>query len=313
MNKITYSCCLAVILLITSSVFTACLSQEDDPDLPSLLSVAQSESSISLFVSAWDRTGFLANITGAIDYTILAPNNTALESYLDGLGYASIDSVPLPFLTNLVDYHIQFGYAPISNIVSNYYGSPSGGGYGGTQLVLFAEQTLTGLSFNGSIEVIRGDIEAADGVIHILDEVLVMPSAYNLLEQNASFSNSIEVLERTGLDDLLKNANPYTFLAPTNQAFSLYIDTNAEYDNLDDIPTDTLNMLLRYHFIVGNMSIDSLFNLGETATLSPDNTIRVISDGDFSVLGNKGSSRVLLANIQGTNGILHAAEALLTP
>lgn len=315
MNKIVNSRYLILLFIFASSVFTSCLSDNDDPDLPELLSVAQSESSISLYVSAWDRTGFSPSISDPVNYTILAPNNSSMEAYLADLGYTSIDSVPITFLTNLVDYHIQYGYAPVDNIVSNYYGTPSGGGPGGAALVLFAEQLINGLFFNSSVQVVRADIKASNGVVHILGGVLEMPSAYNLLEQNASFSSSIEALERTGLDALLKNPNPYTFLAPTNQAFELYVATNADYDGIDDIPTDTLSMLLKYHLIEGNIPIDSLFAIELTPTLSAGDTIRIISDfdGSYSALGNRGSSQVLLGNIQGTNGILHAAEALLTP
>ncbi len=315
MNKIVNSRYLILMVIFASSVFASCLSRNDDPDLPDLIEVIQNESSISLFVSTWDRTGFSPTTTDPVDYTILAPSNTAMEAYLSDLGYTSIDSVPLTFLTNLVDYHIQYGNAPIDNIVSNYYGTPSAGGYGGTTLVLFAEQLINGLFFNGSVQVVRANIQAANGIVHILDGVLAMPSAYNLLEQNSSFSLSIEALERTGLDALIKNQNPYTFLAPTNQAFDLYINTNAEYNDLSDIPTDTLNMLLKYHLIEGNIPIDSLYAIELTPTLSPGDTLRINSDldGSYSALGNKGSTRVLLGNIQGTNGILHAAEALLSP
>ena len=302
---------LALTFIATSTIFIACLSSPDDPEYPPLLEVLRAETSISTFVKALERSDFLGNRLEDVDYTILAPDNDAFSAYLTASGFGSVDSIPLPLLNHLINYHYQFGYAPAENITSNYYASPSAAGFGGTRLVLFVESLATGLFFNGDAEVVQSNIKADKSIIHIIDKVLTLPNAMDIIIQNKEFSRARQAMEKTDLDALLKNPNPYTVLVPTNTAFNLYVSLNNGYNSFDDIPKDTLTRLMRFHLIAGNIKLDSLSTrsfptqlAGSSLAFTPQIT------GSLRV-GNQAD--ILLGDIQGTNGIVHAIDRVLVP
>ena len=189
-----------------------------------------------------------------------------MDAYLSAAGYASIADVPVDSLTVLVNYHIQLGRAKAEEIVSNYYASPSQGGYGGTYLALFVEQLVSGLFFNGQ-ETIEVDIEASNGIIHVLDGVLVPPTAYDLLVQNGSFSIAVEALEKAELTPLLTNADPYTFFAPSNMSFETFI-SDSEFNSISEIPKDSLEQILKLHMVPGNIPTEELLSPGVLTPLS---------------------------------------------
>lgn len=302
---------LIFLLAVTTTTLNGCLSNSDDPTYPELLEVARSESSISIFVSAIERSDFISNMLENVDYTFLAPNNDAFTEYLNASGYGSVDSIPPTLLNHLVNYHIQFGYAPVENIVSNYYATPSLAGYGGRQMTLLVEQLSGGLAFNGDTRLVRGDIKADNGIIHIIDQVLTLPNVKRAIEQNTQFSSLLQAMEKSDMDVLLQNSSPYTLLAPSNEAFNIYFSNNTDYANVNEVPKDTLVKLMKYHMLPGNMPLDSLS--GKTFPTVLAGASLEFMPQISGMLNVGGSGDVLLGDIQTTNGIVHAIDRVLIP
>jgi transforming growth factor-beta-induced protein len=116
------------------------------------------------------------------------------------------------------------------------------------------------------------------------------------------FSTLADALERADLITTLENEGPFTIFAPTNDAFEAAgIDVNA-------VPVDQLREILLYHVVEGEFASTELTN-GPVETAQGDVVLVKVANGAVAV----NSARVIEADIQATNGIIHAVDTVLTP
>merc|ERR1712151_1283040 len=119
-----------------------------------------------------------------------------------------------------------------------------------------------GVTVNGA-NVIAADVEASNGVIHVIDEVLipdgVLPSAasdtasntiVDIAVANDDFTTLVTAVQAAGLGEALSSAGPFTVFAPTNEAFAALPEGVLE-SLLGD--TDALSEILRYHVVEGKV------------------------------------------------------------
>ena len=175
------------------------------------------------------------------------------------------------------------------------------------------EPTLNGAEVRVTInesQVIKADIHALNGVIHIIDKVLIPPTA-NIVQTAQSFAPEFESLVgavvAAGLDETLATGGPFTVFAPTNQAFAdLGVDPAT-------LTVSQLQQILLYHVVEGRVFSCDLTN-GPVTTLNGDVTI----DAGNLTLDDLGSPDVAnliptLLDVQATNGVIHVIDKVLIP
>ena len=129
------------------------------------------------------------------------------------------------------------------------------------------------VEFNGDSKPITTDILATNGVIHIIDKVMLPTDVVTLALNNSGFTSLVAALtdtrHTTDFVSLLKMAGPYTVFAPTNSAFQALLDSNVSWNSLADIPIATLEAVLKYHvFAGGNVQSDQLTDNQEITMFS---------------------------------------------
>ena len=298
-----------IYLFFICLVSSSCLKVDDPtPDLPSLLARLQERSQYSTFLAAIERTDLQNQLDGGIIATIFVPTNLAFAEYFAANGYADINAIPLDSLNLLVSYHIQLGSAAISQIIPNYYTSPSRSGADSTNLSLLIDVVGNSMVLNNYAEVSMPDLQANNGYLHGIDKVLLFPKTLDLLTgRNEMF---LEAIEAADLTDLLNEEGPYTIFVPTDDAFTSYFQTTEGVDSLQDWTPDRIGEIFRYHIVAGNRQSTS-FNGGDVNTLNRTETLIVNSFDNSLVINITASS--LLVNIQGTNGVMHFIDKLLIP
>ena len=163
-----------------------------------------------------------------------------------------------------------------------------------------------GVSINSNTMVTTADIEADNGVIHVVDHVILPPSVVNIAIDNPNFSILVSAVVKAGLADALSDDGPFTVFAPTNDAFeALFQDLGVS--GIADLTADQLSPILLYHVVQGNVLSTDLLN-GEVSTLSA-NTVSV----DLSSGVKINDSNVIAADIQGANGVVHVIDKVLIP
>lgn len=295
--------CLCLIALSCS------ISDEDPRPDENILDVANQQPNLSTFVSALERTGIDSALTGNLNYTVFAPSNEAFASYLSRTGYGNINSVPTEILSDLLAYHTLGGIFNNEDFQSFYYITLSGNSPDSLNVSILIE-ALDTLTINGTTKVIESDLEAKNGVIHVIDEVLTPPTLLGVVRSNTNFSIFLEALQRTGFDDPLDVDNPLTIFAVPDGAFDLYFEDTPNVDDLSDLTNSQLRDLIGFHIMNGHYRG---FNIGFQTIPTRTQGKSVEVSGDQSGLIVNRVARSLLLDVQATNGVMHVVDRVLIP
>ncbi|WP_199915051.1 fasciclin domain-containing protein, partial [Aquimarina sp. Aq107] len=158
---------------------------------------------------------------------------------------------------------------------------------------------------NGTIKVILADIQASNGVVHVIDGVLLPPADLQSIVEIAvatpELSTLVGALQAANLVDTLNGEGPFTVFAPTNAAFAA----------LDAIPGgEALTEVLLYHVAAGKFTADDLLTRQIVTTVQGDEVTIEMIEGQ--VFLNE-IIRVDIANIEASNGIIHVINGVLIP
>lgn len=308
-------------LLFISAV--ACSNDDDGDngggiDDPNIVEIALETPELATLVAALEAAdGDLGTVLqGPGPFTVLAPNNAAFTAFLAANGFDSLDDVPSDVLEDILLNHVIQDDVDSGDLTSlgRGYTSTSATGANNLPISLYFN-TDSGVRFNNVSAVTSGgaDIDASNGTIHIVDAVIPIPNVVDHAVANSDFSSLVAALGAAdgNLIDVLNGAGPFTVLAPDNDAFATFLD-GADLGGIDKA---FLSKLLLNHVIGSNVSSADLVAAGSgytnTSANGPgDNKLSLYFETDGGVEFN-GISDVTQADIVGSNGIIHAVEAVI--
>merc|ERR1712241_1302453 len=152
----------------------------------------------------------------------------------------------------------------------------------------------------GSAGVSTADISCSNGVIHVIDAVL-LPPVPDIVEAAISAGNFtvlVEALQTAGLVDALQGAGPFTVFAPTDAAFTALLD-NLGVTKAELLARDDLADILKYHVVSGSITSTDLAPMQDVITLE-GSQLTVAKDGSTVKAGSAGVST---ADISCSNGV----------
>lgn len=301
---------LAFLLVAMPFVITSCDDDDDDMNTSSktITELAASSDDLSTLYSALKASGLDAALNGDGPFTVFAPSDEAFAA-LDPATLNTIISTP-SLLTSLLQYHVV-GAEVFSSDLSN-----------GPVQTLLSGQTVDVsvaggmVTLNGSSNVTDADIDASNGVIHIIDEVLLPDDFFaqtivQLAAGDPNLSILVSALSKPELSDLLAAANDptsdLTVFAPTNAAFEATLAVLGK-ESIDDIPVELLREIVTYHLVSGAVKSTELTN-GDVETLLPGESVTV--DLTNGVMINQ--ANVTMADIMAVNGVIHVVDGVLLP
>lgn len=300
------------VLIISLSLFVVSCDDDDDDDKYetnlNVVGVIKTNSDLSTLSTAIAAANLETALAGDGPFTIFAPNNDAFAK-LDPAVLNNIISTP-SLLTSLLQYHVVSG-----NVESTDLTNGSVPTLLSTQSV---EVNISGgmVTLNGSSEVVLADQKATNGVVHVIDEVLLPEDFYaqtivQIAAGNPAFSILVDALSKPELADLLAAANDptqdLTVFAPTNDAFNATLAA-LDKQSIDDLPVELLKEIVTYHILGGAVLSNELSN-GDVPTLLPNESVTVdLTDG---VMIN--NSMVVIPDVRAVNGVIHAIDGVLLP
>jgi transforming growth factor-beta-induced protein len=233
------------------------------------------------------------------DLTVFAPTNTAFEAFLAQFPqYESLEEVPDQVLLTILQYHLV-GEELFSGAVT------------GELETLQGESIVAG---NVAPALVTTDINASNGVAHVINQVLVPPSVSELVgtvlgtayfDSEARFTTLVEAVDKAGLRSTLLAAGPFTVFAPTDDAFEAANFKLGDYEENDP----ALQSVLLYH-VVGGASVNAA-GLVEGALTMANGEQSYVDLNDAGSFVN--ASEIVLADLASANGIVHAVDAPLMP
>jgi transforming growth factor-beta-induced protein len=272
---------------------------QDEPD--TIVGVARDAGSFSTLLTALDAAGITSALEGPGPFTVFAPTDAA---------FAAIDSEVLAdlladteLLVAVLTYHVAPGLLPASSVVG-----------------LASAPTLNGKALSISVEggtvrvddatVIATDIEASNGIIHVIDKVILpepIEDIVQLARGTGIFNTLLAAVEAAGLTSVLKGEGPFTVFAPTDEAFAA-VPAQALADLLAD--TEALTAVLTYHVVAGELLAAQV--LGSTSLPTVNGAqAPVFLDGEGRP--RIADALITATDIRARNGVVHVIDRVIFP
>jgi len=280
-----------------------------------IVNTAVAAGSFNTLAAALQTTGLDAVLADeSRNFTVFAPNDAAF----DKLGQDTINNLlnDPDTLSDILLYHVVPDAVVQSEAALQLDGQSVDTANGDAFMVNVDDGKL----FINMSEVIAADVGASNGVIHVIDTVL-MPPVDEAASDNAqadivqtavaagSFNTLVAALQATGLDQTLMGEGPFTVFAPTDDAFSKLGD-----DTINALPADpdTLSDILLYH-VLASQAVDAATAISlagqSVETANGDNVALSLDSGNLFI----NDSQVTSTDIVTSNGIIHVIDTVLLP
>lgn len=266
-----------------------------DPS-PNIVDVATDAGNFTTLVGALGQTGLDEALQGAGPFTVFAPTDAAFSGVdLSGLTDEQ--------LAEILQYHVLSGDILSTDLMAEQAVGALAGGE------LFIEAN-GGVTVNDNATVVSADIDASNGTIHAIDQVL-LPDAYLDVVGVVSKRYNLQALEdavvAAGLAGTLQDDQAsYTVFAPTNAAFDAVDTSGLTQQELADI--------LTYHVLPSEVLSGDISSGTVTTVNGADLEITVNNDGSVSLTDGAGNTyNVTTVDLQGTNGVVHIIDGVLLP
>ena len=302
--------------------------------LPNIPATAVSTGEHTSLVAALTHANLVGVLSGEGPYTVFAPTDAAFEEM--GLNLSDFDTEEEnDTLEMILSYHVAMGSVMASELED------------GMEINSLIQEPITvniygqDVVLNSYANVTTADVETSNGIIHIIDKVLMPPSlttvtppvgeiCYDMDTHTVDLSKTEETcdemwipsvdipttaaattihtslvaaLEKANLTTALKGEGPFTVFAPSDAAFT------AAGISLDDFDADTLANILTYHVVSGKVMSTDLSNGMMATALNGGTLVFSISEGNVSVNG----ANVILANVPVSNGVIHVIDKVMIP
>ncbi len=275
------------------------------------------------------------------ELTVFAPTDAAFSALAEALGedaFAAVLADPAA-LTNILLFHVVDGIISSSDLVAAF---PEAGAT--IQIPVLNGQNLAAtlnedgsITLEGGATIVATDVEASNGVVHVIDAVLlpetrtiaeiVTDSATAEMPEFSVLLTAVGAADPAVLEALSDPEAELTVFAPTDAAFGALIEALGE-DAFNAIVADpaTLSDILLYHVIAAKVSSTDLVGLF-SADMLPEG-VEMNDDGALVVTMANGATATISAtedgvfindamisivDIDAANGVIHVIDAVIVP
>lgn len=302
------------LLVVSSTLMFSCSDDDSTADNNSIADIASGNSNFSVLVDALGRANLASTLDQSGSFTVFAPTNDAFQSFLSAKGFSSLNDVPVDVLRQILLNHVVSGTNLSGSLQTGYVKTLALGSASTTNnLSMFVNVTNSGVRLNGVASVTTADIRASNGVIHVVDAVIDLPTIVTHATANPNFSTLVGALTSTGQPDfvgiLSGNTNaPFTVFAPSNDAFARFENQNP--GTLASLTPAQLTAVLTYHVVTGANVL---------STGIPSGPITTFETGTFTVNGTTitdeagRQTNIVAVDVQAVNGVIHVLDNVILP
>ena len=304
-------------LIALFAVFAVSCDDDNDED-NTITGKASANANLSILSQALVRADLATTLRGAGPYTVFAPTNQAFTSFLAARNYATINDVPKEALTQILLNHVVTGSVKSTNLTTGYIKTLAKGSASATNTLSMYVNITSGVKLNGTATVTTADVMASNGVIHIVDRVLDLPSVVTHVSANSNFSALAAALNRPGAPDFIASLSatgPFTVFAPTNAAFTS-LDAELAPGGIAGLTSANLTKVIQYHVVSPANVLAASLTEGQVITpiLTPTQTFMIQLSGGAKIKDARNRiSNITITDIQCSNGVIHAIDKVLLP
>lgn len=283
-----------------------------------IVDLGVADENFSTLVAAVTAAGLVDALSGEGPFTLFAPTNDAFNALPEGTLDSLLEPENVDQLKDILLYHVVAANAHSAGLSSG------------------SVETLNGASVDvavsdggvtvGDANVISPDVIASNGIIHVIDAVILPPteeegpadSIIDIAKSADDFSTLVAAIEAStvgpagpNIADALSGEGTFTVFAPTNAAF-------------DKLPSELVSKLLESTWQPQLQDVLLYHVLGSevlSTDLSDGLSAATLESGDITVNLNppriNENSNILidagLVDVEAGNGIIHGIDSVLTP
>jgi uncharacterized surface protein with fasciclin (FAS1) repeats len=298
-------------------------------DSADIVDTAVAAGNFNTLVAAVQAAGLVDTLKGEGPFTVFAPTDEAFAK-LPPETLAAALADPEGLLTQVLLYHVVPGKVMAADLSDGMNATTAQG-----EAVQF---TLgDGTAMVNDANIIATDIETSNGVIHVIDTVILPPSITGAAADEAAmaeqpvveassaeatmemadivdtavaagnFSTLVAAVQAAGLVDALKGEGPFTVFAPTDEAFAKL--PAGTVDALLADPSGDLTQILLYHVVPGKVMAADLSDGMTANTLQGGAVTFSLSDGGAMV----NDANIIATDIETSNGVIHVIDSVILP
>ncbi len=248
-----------------------------------------------------------ANLVGALQgegpFTVFAPTDEAFAKLPKGTLETLLDEKNKGLLTSILTYHVVAGEMPAKKVLGSKYLTT----LNGQRIDVMANDS--GAFIDGA-QIRSTDIECSNGIIHVIDEV-ILPASDDIVTTavNAgSFKTLAAALQAAGLVEALKGEGPFTVFAPTDEAFAA-LGKETISSLLEPGNKQKLIDILKFHVVSGRVYGDQALEAKTFATLQ-GGKLNAKKNGEGLMIGD---ANVVTGDLETSNGVIHVIDKVLLP
>lgn len=274
-----------------------------------IVDTALAAGSFNTLAAALKAAGLVETLKGKGPFTVFAPTDEAFAKLPPGTVESLLKPENKAQLAAILTYHVVPGSVMASKAIT----LSNAGSVNGQRIDLAVKDGK--LMLDGKAMVTKADISCSNGVIHVIDTVIlpVQKDIVDVAVEAGSFNTLAAALKAGGLVDALKGKGPFTVFAPTDAAFAKLPKGTVE-NLLKPENKDRLVSILKYHVIPGSVYADQVMTLKESAPTLQGYTLQVnVKDGVVSLGNGVAMGKVASADIEASNGVIHVIDTVLLP
>jgi uncharacterized surface protein with fasciclin (FAS1) repeats len=301
------------------TTLAACSGDDENhaPPPPGNIAEVATSNGLTALTAAATKAGLVPTLTSSsATLTVFAPTNAAFDALAVRLGFtnatALVNALPASALASILSYHVLPARRTAAELVAggatqatvySFEGAPTRLSLNTTSGVVITDAVLT------TARVATADVPASNGVVHVIDKVLVPPGVLNVVQMaqaNPIFSTLVSAVSSAGLAGTLSGAGPFTVFAPTNDAFAAISATVA------GLTGPQLTTVLTYHVLNSQVLSSGIPFDTAVATLAGQNI--TINRTPLTITDTTSTAAPIVAtDVRASNGVIHVISKVLLP
>ncbi len=335
---------------IISFLLLSCNNDDDNgPVVPqptsNIVQLASATPNLSALVAAIGQAdaGLATTLSGTGPFTVFAPTDAAFTALLNALGddynsLADFDTqAEKDLLRDILLYHVIPAEVKSTDLAAGNVSTAFSGN--NIQVIASGSSFVLGDASGVNANITAADVAATNGVVHIIDKVLLPQSAIdfvnslgeepelNIVETaltvpDLSLLVAALIQADAGLVEVLSSEGSFTVFAPTNAAFAALLDAlGDEYNSLEDFDTEAekelLAKVLTYHVVSGAAALSTDLSEGQMIPTVQGEDVTVSLESGVFIKDKQAAeveaAEVVMADVLTSNGVVHVIDKVLLP
>ncbi len=274
-----------------------------------IVQVASEAGQFQTLLAAAKSAGLAETLSSQGPLTVFAPTDDAFAKLPEGTVESLLKPANRDKLRAILTYHVVAGKVKAADVVK----LDSAATVQGQRLAIHASDQ--GVKVDNA-NVIKTDIKASNGVIHVIDSVMLPKNIVQVAQSARKFTTLLAAVEAAGLEQTLAS-NELTVFAPTDDAFAKLPAATIEA-LLQPENRDQLKSILTYHVAPGRLTAAQVLKMEAIPTaqgqaLSVNVEKRYEADGKKQTIVRIDGARVVMTDIPALNGVIHVIDAVVLP